>query len=114
MLVLGVHEGKLAISFLGFDQSMGLAVSPSRIAIESKRQMHFLVPAHETQGASSLNDGCFVPRSSFSSGAIHGHDLAWGEGGLWPVNTLLNALSFKWDELLTRWPSDFGKPQIDA
>lgn len=93
VLVLGVHAGKLAISFLGFEQPMGLAVSPSRIAIGSKRQMHFLVPAHETQGASSQYDGCFVPRSSFYSGAIHGHDLAWGEGGLWAVNTLFSCLS---------------------
>lgn len=93
VLVLGVSEGKLAISFLGFEQPMGLAVSPSRIAIGSKRQMHFLVPAHETQGSGSPHDGCFVPRSSFYSGAIHGHDLAWGEGGLWAVNTLFSCLS---------------------
>ncbi len=57
---------------------MGLAVSPKRIAIGTRRQMHFLVPAHETQGAGSEYDGCFVPRSSFYTGSIHGHDLGWG------------------------------------
>jgi len=93
LLVFGAQGDKLTISTLNFEQPMGLAVAPSRIAIGSKRQVHFLVPAHETQGASSAHDGCFVPRSSFYSGAIHGHDLAWGEGGLWAVNTLFSCLS---------------------
>ena len=93
VLVLGVHEEKLAISFLSFEQPMGLAVSPTRIAIGSRRQMHFLLPAHETQSADSPHDSCFVPRSSLYSGAIHGHDLAWGEGGLWAVNTLFSCLA---------------------
>ncbi|HAC90680.1 MAG TPA: TIGR03032 family protein, partial [Planctomycetaceae bacterium] len=93
VLVLGAHQGKLTISFMSMEQPMGLAVSPSRIAIGSRRQIHFLVPAHETQSKDSPHDGCFVPRSSFYSGAIHGHDLAWGEGGLWAVNTLFSCLS---------------------
>lgn len=93
VLVLGAHQGKLNISFMSLEQPMGLAVSPSRIAVGSRRQMHFLVPAHETQPKESPHDGCFVPRSSFYSGAIHGHDLAWGEGGLWAVNTLFSCLS---------------------
>jgi len=93
VLVLGVHEGKLAISWLEMDQPMGLAVSASRVAIGTRRQIHFLAPAHETLTTDGGHDGCFVPRSSLFSGAIHGHDLAWGDGGLWVVNTLFSCLS---------------------
>jgi protein O-GlcNAc transferase len=48
LLVLGVADGKLQISFLSYEQPMGLAVSDKRIAIGTRRQIHFLVPAHET------------------------------------------------------------------
>lgn len=93
VLVLGTHEGKLSISWLEMEQPMGLAVSPTRIAIGSKRQIHFYSPAHETLRPDSPHDGCFVPRSSIYSGAIHGHDLGWGDEGLWAVNTLFSCLS---------------------
>ena len=83
LLVLGAHEGKLQISFLSYDQPMGLAVDRSRIAIGTRKQIQFLVPAHETQQGQDFYDGCFVPRSSFNTGSIHGHELGWGHDGLW-------------------------------
>ncbi len=96
LLVLGAHEGKLKISFLDYDQPMGVAVRKDRIALGTRRQIHFLVPAHETLGPPSMqraNDGCFVPRTSFYTGSIHGHDLTWGNDGLWVVNTLFSTLA---------------------
>ena len=93
LLVLGARDGKLQISFLDYDQPMGLAVSSDRIAIGTRKQMHFLVPAHETQRDRNEYDGCFVPRSSFYTGSIHGHDLGWGKEGLWIVNTLFSSLA---------------------
>jgi protein O-GlcNAc transferase len=96
LLVLGAHEGKLKISFLDYDQPMGVAVRKDRIALGTRRQIHFLVPAHETLGppsAQRVNDGCFVPRTSFYTGSVHGHDLAWGNDGLWVVNTLFSTLA---------------------
>lgn len=92
LLIIGVEDGELKISFLDYEQPMGLAVSPSRIAIGTRRQIHFLVPAHETQGNQSQYDGCFVPRSTLYTGNIHGHDLGWGTAGLWVVNTLFSSL----------------------
>ncbi len=115
LLVLGAHEGKLTISFLDYDQPMGLAVSPKRIAIGTRRQMHFLVPAHETQGPGSEYDGCFVPRSSFYTGSIHGHDLGWGGEGLWIVNTLFSCLSTLHEDysFVPHWRPPFISQLID-
>ena len=93
LLILGVQQGQLTISFMSFEQPMGLATSAGCIAIGSRRQLHFMVPAHESLPADAPYDGCFVPRTSLYSGAIHGHDLAWGQGGLWVVNTLFSCLS---------------------
>jgi uncharacterized protein (TIGR03032 family) len=118
LLVLGAHQGKLTISFLDYDQPMGLAVSPQRIAIGTRRQMHFLVPAHETlgpPGPDRRHDGCFVPRASFYTGNIHGHDLAWGEDGLWIVNTLFSCLATLHDQysFVPRWRPRFVSQLID-
>ena len=116
LLVLGVHEGKMVISFLDYDQPMGLAISPQRLAIGTRRQMHFLVPAHETLRASpTTHNGCFVPRSSAYTGSIHGHDLAWGHDGLWVVNTLFSCLCTLHDQFsfVPRWRPPFISQLID-
>ena len=77
---------------------MGLAVDNRRIAIGTRKQIHFLVPAHATQQGQDYYDGCFVPRSSFYTGSIHGHDLVWGGDGLWIVNTLFSSLATLHDD----------------
>ncbi len=118
LLVLGTHQGKLRISFLDYDQPMGLAVRKDRLAIGTRRQMHFLVPGHETLGPPGPNrthDGCFVPRASFYTGSIHGHDLAWGNEGLWIVNTLFSCLATLHDNysFVPRWRPKFISQLID-
>ncbi len=118
LLVLGAHEGKLKISFLDYDQPMGVAVRKDRIALGTRRQIHFLVPAHETLGPPSpqrVNDGCFVPRSSFYTGSIHGHDLAWGNDGLWVVNTLFSSLATLHNDysFVPQWRPKFITQLID-
>jgi uncharacterized protein (TIGR03032 family) len=115
LLVLGAHEGKLQISFLSYDQPMGLAVDKSRIAIGTRKQIHFLVPAHETLQPQSIYDGCFVSRSSSYTGSIHGHDLGWGKDGLWIVNTLFSSLVTLHDDFsfVPQWRPPFISQLID-
>ncbi len=118
LLVLGAHEGKLKISFLDYDQPMGVAVRKDRLALGTRRQIHFLVPAHETLGPPSptrVHDGCFVPRSSFYTGSIHGHDLAWGHDGLWVVNTLFSCLATLHEgySFVPQWRPKFISQLID-
>ncbi len=115
LLVLGAKDGKLQISFLDYDQPMGLAVSKDRIAIGTRKQIHFLVPAHETQQNRNEYDGCFVPRSSFYTGSIHGHDLGWGHEGLWIVNTLFSSLATLHEDFsfVPQWRPKFISELID-
>lgn len=115
LLVLGVKEDKLNISFLDYEQPMGLAVSSSRIAIGTRRQVHFLLPAHETQANQDFYNGCFVPRSTHYTGSIHGHDLAWGQDGLWIVNTLFSCLCTLHDDysFVPHWRPPFISQLID-
>lgn len=95
VLSIGAHQGELRITFLHFDQAMGLAYSPQRIAIGSRRQIHFMRPAPDVAPRvepAGTHDGCWSIRQSHYTGNIHGHDLAWGEEGLWIVNTLFSCL----------------------
>jgi uncharacterized protein (TIGR03032 family) len=95
LLVIGVHHGRLCVSYLDFDQPMGVAARPDRVAIGSRSQVHFFqanrgaAAAVEPRGTF---DGCYVARTSLHTGRILGHDLGWGQEGLWVVNTLFSCL----------------------
>ncbi|MFN8709240.1 MAG: DUF4915 domain-containing protein, partial [Planctomyces sp.] len=86
LLVLGVHDNQLKITFTNYEQPMGLAIRPDAIAIGSRKQMNFLRANREvapTVAPAGTWDVCYIPRSSTWTGSIHGHDLAWGREGLW-------------------------------
>ncbi len=118
LLVIGSHLGKLTFSFHGFDQVMGVGVSSDRIAIGTRRQIFFLNPAHEIAPRIEpfgSHDQCWLARSSFITGSIHGHDLAWGDEGLWIVNTLFSCLCTLDVEhnFVPRWRPPFVTDLID-
>jgi uncharacterized protein (TIGR03032 family) len=88
LLVIGSDAGKLTFAFHGFDQVMGVAVSNDRLAIGTRRQIYLLNSSHQIASQiepAGSHDHCWLTRSSFVTGSIHGHDLAWGEEGLWIV-----------------------------
>lgn len=112
LIVLGSDGKRLTFSFHHFDQVMGIAVAPDRIAVGTRRQIHWLRAAHEL--ASSLPgpetfDGCFMARDSRVTGNIHGHELAYGDGELWVVNTLFSCLCTLDDDFsfFPRWRPPF-------
>ncbi len=97
---------------------MGIAVSKDRLAIGTRRQIYFLNPALQfaprIEPAGS-HDRCWLTRSSFVTGSVHGHDLAWGEEGLWVVNTLFSCLCTLNSEhnFVPRWRPPFISQLID-
>lgn len=96
LLLLGSTPAGLAISFVEFDQVMGVAVQPTRIAVGTRHAIWFLrsapdiAPRLEPVGR---HDACFLTRQAHITGAIHGHDLAWAGDELWVVNTLFSCLA---------------------
>ncbi len=118
LLVLGVHEGKLCISFTNYEQPMGLAVSRDKLVVGTRRQMNFLAANREvapTVAPQGKWDVCYVPRTSTWTGSLHGHDLAWGNDGLWVVNTLFSCLCTLHDDFsfVPRWTPRFISQLID-
>jgi uncharacterized protein (TIGR03032 family) len=101
LVSVGVSDGRLALSFRGFDHAMGVAVDDDRIAVAGKDQIWSLQDHSEV--ASSISpagryDRCWLPRSSVVTGAIQCHEIAWGtddgdEPELWLVNTLFSCLA---------------------
>ena len=118
LLVLGVHDGHLKISFASYDQPMGLAIDGDRLALGTRKQINFLQGNRDV--APSIDppktwDVCYVPRTSTWTGSIHGHDLAWGHSGLWVVNTLFSCLSTLHDDFsfVPAWRPPFISQLID-
>lgn len=118
LVVLGTQAGRLTVTVRDFERAMGVAAAAHAIAIGTRRQIHFLRPAHDL--ASRLEpagtfDRCWVPRLSFYTGNVHGHDLAWGSDGLWVVNTLFSTLGTLHEDFnfVPRWRPRFITELID-
>jgi uncharacterized protein (TIGR03032 family) len=92
---IGSHQGQLRIGFSRFDQAMGLARTPTGIAVGSKDAIWSLPASREIASRikpEGEHDIAFLARTCHHSGPLMGHDLAWGNGRLWLVNTLFNGL----------------------
>jgi uncharacterized protein (TIGR03032 family) len=117
LLAIGVADDRLHFSFHNFDQAMGIAIGPRRIAMGAKGQIWFL--DNNRQLAQSLEpsgrfDDCYLARSAHVTGGIHCHEIAWsGDGGpddeLWVVNTLFSCLATLHPEysFVPRWRPPF-------
>lgn len=96
LVAIGTHQGAVSISFHNFEQVMGLALVPDGVAVGAKRQVWYLRSAPdlaERIAPAGKHDACFLTRSAHFTGPVHGHELAWGDGKLWQVNTLFSCLS---------------------
>ncbi|MCC7475501.1 MAG: TIGR03032 family protein [Pirellulales bacterium] len=103
----------LQFSFLNFDQAMGVAVSPRRLAVGAKGQVWFFESNPQiapTLAPAGRYDACYLARSAHVTGGIHCHEMAWGAAGeLWVVNTLFSCLATLHDEysFVPRWRPPF-------
>ncbi|MBI2242575.1 MAG: TIGR03032 family protein [Nocardioides sp.] len=112
LVAIGTHDGRPTFSFRRFDQAMGVAVGADRVAVGGKTQVWTLrdhsdiAPAIAPKGR---YDRCWLPRASVVTGAIACHELAWGESGLWVVNTAFSCLATLDDRFsfVPRWRPPF-------
>lgn len=114
MLVRAAGD-KLSLLLRSFEQPMGLCLDArlERLFVGTRRMVWTLhaepaiAPQLEPPGK---HDGCFVPRRAHVTGDIRGHELAFVDGTLWIVNTLLSCLCTLDDDrygFVPRWRPPF-------
>ena len=110
--VVTVKDNSLNISFHNFQRAMGMAISPTQMAVGGQDWVYFLrndsnlAPQIEPVGSYNAS---FLTRSGQYTGDISIHDLAWGNQELWIVNTrfsCLCTLSNKYN-FLPQWRPNF-------
>ena len=112
LVTVGAGSAGLNIELHNFEQAMGLALHPRRLAVGSRGVIWLLQNAAEL--ASRLHpaghfDGCYLARQSFITGNIHGHEMAWVGDELWVVNTLFSCLCTLHEDFsfVPRWRPPF-------
>jgi uncharacterized protein (TIGR03032 family) len=106
LVAVGVAEGRLSLSFRGFDRAMGIAVGDDQLVVGGKDQVWSLRDHSELAGAltpDGRHDRCWLPRATTVTGPIQCHEVVWGsapgqpgqpgEPELWLVNTLFSCLA---------------------
>ncbi|MGB5636503.1 MAG: TIGR03032 family protein [Waterburya sp.] len=93
--VVTAKNNSLSISFHNFERAMGMAVSPTQMAVGGKDWVYFL--RNDSNLAPQIDppgtyDACFLTRGGQYTGDISIHDLAWGNQELWMVNTRFSCL----------------------
>jgi uncharacterized protein (TIGR03032 family) len=95
-LVLVRADGeKLNTHFRDFVSPMGLALADGRLAVGTFRavwEFHNVPGVAAKLAPGGLHDACFLPRSIHYTGNIAIHEMAWGDLGLWIVNTRFSCL----------------------
>src|SRR4051812_21933963 len=95
VVAVGVARGELTLSYHNFERAMGLAVLPDGIAVAARAQVWLLHAAADLAARvepAGRHDACFLTRSSHFTGEVQAHELAWGRGELWLVNTAFGCL----------------------
>lgn len=95
-LIVVRADGKdLNTHFRNFQAPMGLAERDGRLAIGTKnhlwdfRNQPLVAPKLEPIGR---HDACYLPRAAHVTGDIRVHEIAFGSGELWIVNTRFSCL----------------------
>lgn len=96
VMLVRSNGSNIDVQFQAIPRPMGLAVTEDRLVLGSwaqvldYRRQDALGTQMDPQGPV---DACFVPRGSFVTGNINVHDIAWGDEGLWMVNSTFSCLA---------------------
>ncbi len=95
LVVCRVQGDKVAFSHHTFEQPMGIAIAPDRIAVGTHSQIWFLSSAPDIAPRitpAGAYDGCYLARACHVTGEIRSHEIHFSGNELWIVNTLFSCL----------------------
>lgn len=95
LIIIRELDGQVNTHYTAMERPMGLAHFNNRMAIGGAYQTveYFNVPdaGKRVQGPAQ-HDACYVPRNVHYTGDIDIHEMAYGDEGLWIVNTKMSCL----------------------
>lgn len=98
LLLVGWKDGQVTLLAREFTKPMGVTVAGERLALTTKHELLFFANARplsysylETQPG--RYDALYLPRSTYFTGDLNTHDLAFGQDSLWLVNTRFSCLA---------------------
>jgi uncharacterized protein (TIGR03032 family) len=113
-LVLVGHDGpQMGVLMRDMHAPMGLAIEGSRMAVATRDSVVVLADAPELAPGLPSHPGRFehlyVPRVTYATGDIRAHEIAFGQSGLWIVNTRFSCLCLASDRhsFEPRWRPKF-------
>ncbi len=95
LVIVGVHDGALKLSFHNFERAMGIAISQKQVAVGGKDCVYFLKNAPELAAQmqpKGTHDACFLIRGAQYTSDIAIHEIAWGQDELVMTNTQFSCL----------------------
>lgn len=95
--LLGWNGQQVTVLMREFEKPMGLAVEGQRLALATRHEVMLLANAPLLAPAlieeePGRYDALYLPRASYFTGDLNIHDVAFGAGGLWLVNTRFSCL----------------------
>ncbi|MFH1121009.1 MAG: TIGR03032 family protein [Bacteroidota bacterium] len=82
---------------VSFKKPMGIALLDNKMAIATIDEIQIFsdskVLAKQFQSSTHIYDSLYLPRATYYCGETDLHDLSFGNGGLWAVNTRYSCLS---------------------
>lgn len=97
VVIISSERGKKLIQLArNFNKPMGIALADQKLAIATLRHVYTFAnaPALAKKYPKKPNtyDALYLPRATYCTGPLDLHDLAWGKGGWWGVNTRFSCL----------------------
>lgn len=112
--MVGWNGQQVTLLLRQFTKPMGLALQGNRLALATKHEVLLFANAqnlsyHYILDQPGRYDTLYLPRTTYFTGDINVHDLAFGDEGLWLVNSRFSCLATLSDEFtfVPRWQPSF-------
>ncbi len=101
--LVGWNGRQVSLLLRHFEKPLGIAVHGSQLALATRHEVLLLANApllapNFLEDQPGRYDALYLPRLSYFTGDLNVHDVAFGAGGLWLVNTRFCCLSLASDQ----------------
>jgi uncharacterized protein (TIGR03032 family) len=98
LALVGWQGEQLNILLRQFEKPMGMAIAGDRLALATRDEVVLFANAPQLAYAyledqPGRYDALYLPRTAYFTNDLNVHDLAWGDDGLWLVNTRFSCLA---------------------